>query len=112
MRSALRSAAAILAASALAVLAVGCGGDTADDASSGGAFPVSIPNVYGKAVVEKQPTRVVSIGYRNQDMLLALGVKPVAVQQWMPDYADAIGPWAESHVKGAKPKVTRAPRQS
>lgn len=105
MPSAVRSAAAILAAALLAVLAAGCGGDAGDDAAAGGRFPVSIPNVYGEAVVEKQPKRVVSIGYRTQDMLLALGVKPVAMQQWMPDYADALGPWAKSRVDGAMPKV-------
>lgn len=108
MRNALRSVRAgslVLTVLLAAGLLSGCGGDAGKDAAGAGPFPVSIPNVYGKAVIEKQPKRVVSIGYRNHDVLLALGIKPVAFQGWIPEYEDGLGPWSESKVKGAKPKV-------
>jgi len=87
-----------------AALLSGCG-DAAEPTGSGeGPFPVTLENVYGKTVVEKQPKRVASIGFHEQDILLALGVQPVAVQQWMPEYRDGFGPWAKPLVE-TEPKV-------
>lgn len=73
--------------------------------AAGGAFPVSIKNQYGTTVVETKPTRVVSIGYREHDILLALGVKPVGLQQWMAEYEQGVGPWASQLLGDARPKV-------
>jgi iron complex transport system substrate-binding protein len=59
-------------------------------------FPVTIEGRYGPVTVEKAPTRVVSVGYHEQDTLLALGVKPVAVREWFGNKPYALHPWAES----------------
>jgi len=60
--------------------------------SGSGAFPVTIENAFGQTVVEAAPSKVYSLGYTDHDALMALGVLPVAVTQWFPQYA--IGPWA------------------
>ncbi|MQA81333.1 MAG: ABC transporter substrate-binding protein [Streptosporangiales bacterium] len=93
---------------ALAFGLAGCGGEASTDGDGGtasGAFPVTIPNTYGETVVEKRPARVVSIGFHEHDILLALGVRPVAVQQWMAEYKNGIGPWATPLLGDAKPKM-------
>lgn len=92
----------VLLASAL----TGCGGDGGDTAASkSGAFPVSIPNAFGTTQVKKQPKRVVSIGYQEHDILLGLGVVPLGVKQFHPEFADGVGPWAEKRLGDSKPKV-------
>lgn len=42
-----------------------------------GAFPVTIEHAFGKTTIEKEPTRVATIGWSDQDMALSLGVVPV-----------------------------------
>ena len=59
------------------------------------AFPVSIEHAWGTTTVESEPTRVVALGYQDQDSILALGVKPVAVRYWFGPEDDQIWPWAE-----------------
>lgn len=100
VRSALLLVAALLGVSVLA----GCGDDTAAQSTGGGKFPVRIENVYGTTVVEQEPERVVAIGLHEQDILLALGVQPVAITQWIPEYKKGYGPWAEPLVE-KQPKV-------
>lgn len=98
----------LLLAASLVLGLAGCAGDTeaaGDGGTASGAFPVTIPNTYGETVVEKRPERVVSIGFHEHDILLALGVRPVAVQQWMAEYKTGIGPWALPLLGDAKPKV-------
>ena len=61
----------------------------ADDA----AFPIEIEHALGTTTIEAQPERVVSIGWANQDVALALGVAPVGVddQTWSMDGSDGLG---------------------
>jgi iron complex transport system substrate-binding protein len=68
------------------------------------AFPVTIEHQYGSTIIEEVPQRVVSIGYTEQDALLAVGVTPVAVRYWYGE-EDAILPWAEDFVEGDAPVV-------
>jgi ABC-type Fe3+-hydroxamate transport system substrate-binding protein len=81
------------AALALAVVVAACSSgddDTADDTagdagSSDGtadsaAFPVTIEHKYGETTIEAAPERVVSVGFADQDPLLALGIVPVAIR--------------------------------
>lgn len=59
------------------------------------AFPITIEHKFGSTTITELPERVVSIGFAEQDPLLALGIKPVAVRYWYGDTEDAIFPWAE-----------------
>lgn len=64
-----------------------CGGSDDDASSAGtttaasGAFPVMITDAFGSATIEKQPTRVAAIGFNEQDFVMALGIKPVAIRE-------------------------------
>lgn len=73
------------------------------------AFPVTIKHEYGETTIEKAPERVVAIGYTEQDFLLALGVKPIAVRYWYGDAPNAIFPWAVEAADGAAPEVLNMP---
>lgn len=78
------------------------GGAADGSASSGpageaGAFPVTIAHKYGETVIEQAPTRVVTVGLKEQDDLLALGLVPVGATKWLSQEDDQIvGPWARA----------------
>ena len=67
------------------------------------AFPVTIEHKYGSTTIEKAPERVVVVGLREQDALLALGVVPVATTEWYGEHPGAIFPWATDELGDAKP---------
>ena len=100
-----RLGAACLAAAAL--LAGGCG--ESEDGSAGtapraaaGAFPVTFEHKYGTTTLESEPERIVVVGLREQDALLALGVVPVATTEWVPA-PNGIHPWARDELGDAPP---------
>jgi iron complex transport system substrate-binding protein len=107
--------AAILLALVLGTLTSSACGD--DSQSSGGgaeseaaktepsAFPVTIEHKYGSTTIERAPKRVVVVGLREQDALLALGVVPVATTEWYAEKPGAIFEWARDELGDAKPPV-------
>ncbi|KAB1655373.1 ABC transporter substrate-binding protein [Pseudoclavibacter chungangensis] len=78
----------------------GCAGGATDSNGAeyeveDGAFPVTIDHAFGSTTIERAPVRVVSVGYNEQDALLALGVVPVGVTDWFGDDTPGrIYPWA------------------
>ncbi|UYM05271.1 ABC transporter substrate-binding protein [Solicola gregarius] len=66
-----------------------------------GAFPVEIEHKYGTTTVEEEPERVVVVGLKEQDDLLALGVVPVATTEWLDDTPGGLYPWAKERLVGA-----------
>ncbi|MFF4415522.1 ABC transporter substrate-binding protein [Streptosporangium sp. NPDC001559] len=76
-------------------------------ASSSDAFPVTIPSALGDAVITKRPERVVTWGWSSQDVVLALGVVPVAMpRNTYGGDADGVLPWDADKIKelgGATP---------
>jgi iron complex transport system substrate-binding protein len=93
---------------ALTVLAA-CGSSAAPStgaATSGnGAFPATVTHKYGTTTVPAAPQRVVSLGYTDQDAILALGVVPVAIREFTGNQPSATWPWAQSSLQGQKPQV-------
>lgn len=95
--------AALVTAAALVLTA--CGGTGSDDqpdaaasfpgGAEEGAFPVTIEHTFGETTIEQEPSRVVTVGLKEQDDLLALGVVPVATSTWLDETPGAIYPWAE-----------------
>ena len=71
------------------------------------AFPVTIDHKFGETEIPSRPARVVTVGYSEQDPVLALGVKPVAVRYWFGDYDHAVWPWAQDELGSAEPTVLR-----
>ena len=72
-------------------------------------FPVTIEHKFGSTSIEAEPQRVVTIGYSEQDPVLALGVMPVAVRDWFGDQPDAVWPWAQDELGDATPEVLKMP---
>ena len=67
-------------------------------------FPVTVTHKYGDTVVPAEPKRVVVVGFTEQDILLALGVAPVAATEWYGEQPYAVWPWATTR------SATRSPR--
>lgn len=71
-------------------------------------FPVTVDHAYGRTTVKADPQRIVVIGYNEQDILLALGIKPIATTQFVGDAPYAVYPWAQDRLGDAKPTVLEA----
>lgn len=65
----------------------------------------SIEHKYGTTEVPADPQRVVTVGYSDQDPVLALGVIPVAIRGWLDGEPSAIWPWAQDALDGDPPVV-------
>lgn len=70
-----------------------------------GTFPTTVEHQFGSTTIEAEPQRVVSVGLTEQDVLLQLGVIPVAVTEWYGEQPDATWPWAHDLLGGAEPEV-------
>src|SRR3712207_2267833 len=91
----------------LAVLALwgglaACGGSGDDGSapvvepsSASGGLPVSIENNSGTTEIPAAPQRVVTVGFNDQDFVLALGVTPVGERENLGEYDATTRPWAE-----------------
>lgn len=90
---------------AVLVLSAGltaCGG-SADDgpapaaeaSSAPGTFPVTIENRFGTTEIPAEPQRVVTVGFNDQDFVLALGVTPAGERKNLGDYDATTRPWAQ-----------------
>src|SRR5215207_8052308 len=79
------------------------GGDEQDEQAA--AFPVTIEHKYGASTIDAEPTRVVTVGFADQDALLALGVIPVGIRDWYGDQPNAVWPWATDELGDATPEV-------
>ncbi|MGV9849916.1 iron-siderophore ABC transporter substrate-binding protein [Streptomyces sp. NPDC003442] len=113
-----RRLAAALSAAALGVgLLAGCGSDSADEASddtpaaASGAFPVTVEHAFGSTKITKAPQRVVSLGYTDDQAMLALGVRPVGMVDQYPNPAgkkpdiNTQWPWVKDKWGDTRPEV-------
>jgi iron complex transport system substrate-binding protein len=95
----------------LVALIAGCGDDdegsereasgAAPAAAGEAAFPATVEHKYGTTTIERAPERVVVVGLREQDALLALGIVPVATTEWYGEHPGAIFPWATDELGDA-----------
>jgi iron complex transport system substrate-binding protein len=97
---------AVLALTA-AVLAglTACGGaeePVAAAEATDGAWPVTIEHRFGTTEIPAEPQRVVTVGFNDQDFVLALGVTPVGVRENLGDYDVDQRPWAQEQLDGAE----------
>ncbi len=81
------------------------GGTSAAAKAEPSAFPGTIEHKYGSTTIERPPKRVVVIGLREQDALLALGVVPVATTEWYGKKPGAIFEWARDELGDAERPV-------
>lgn len=104
----------------LGLVAAACGDDggASTDAAGQGAeqpasgaddaFPVTIEHAFGSTTIEEVPERVVTVGFTDHDILLALGVVPVGLRNWYGDHERGVWPWAEPLLGDATPELLPA----
>jgi iron complex transport system substrate-binding protein len=92
-------------AALLALTACGGSGSSSGPPAPEGTFSATVTHKYGQTVVEEAPERVVSLGFTDQDALLALGTVPVAIRGHASDGAPATGPWAAARLRGEQPQA-------
>lgn len=83
-------------------LEMGSGADMA-------AFPVTVEHKFGRTEIPTAPQRVVSLGYSEQDPILALGVIPVAVRDWFGGHPYGVWPWAQEALGEEQPTLMQMP---
>ncbi|RRQ25350.1 iron-siderophore ABC transporter substrate-binding protein [Rhodococcus sp. Eu-32] len=92
----------IAAGAAAVALVAGCSSDgssSSTNSDESGAFPVTITHHFGETTVDSEPSSIVTIGFNEQDFVLALGVKPVATRGNLSyDYRNR--PWAQEALGG------------
>lgn len=59
---------------------------------------VSISHKFGETEVPENPTRVVTVGWNDQDFVLALGVVPIVTRAWFDNYDNY--PWVQEATGG------------
>jgi iron complex transport system substrate-binding protein len=91
-------------------LLTACGGGTDPAAppagpAAAGAFPLTVEHSKGTTEITSAPQRVVTVGFSDQDPVLAMGVRPVGVTDWYGDHPYATWPWARDELGDARPVV-------
>ncbi|MFG2620772.1 iron-siderophore ABC transporter substrate-binding protein [Streptomyces sp. NPDC048507] len=109
-----------VSAAALGVgLLAGCGSgsedkgkdDAANSPAAAGAFPVTVEHAFGSTTVKSAPKRVVSVGYTDDQSILAFGIKPVGMVDQYPNPAgtspdiNTQWPWVKDKWGTTKPEV-------
>jgi iron complex transport system substrate-binding protein len=92
---------AVLAAGLLFAVTACASGEEAAPAASGSAaaaFPVTIEHKFGATTITKKPTRIVTVGWNDQDFVLALGEVPVSTREWFAEYPTY--PWVTDKLGG------------
>jgi len=93
-----------VAALATAFLAACGSGDEAVEATTTDSqFPVTIQHAFGETTITSAPERVVTVGFTDHDVLLALGVIPVGLRDWYGDYPLGVWPWAQVALGDERP---------
>ncbi|MER5770023.1 ABC transporter substrate-binding protein [Streptomyces sp. NPDC001985] len=87
----------------------GSTGDSGKDTGGSGAFPVTVEDKFGTVKIDKKPERVLSLGRTDHDVLLALGIVPVGVWQFIPTMKRGVGAWAEKPLDGKTPAFLKPP---
>ena len=80
---------------------------TSDSTPSSESKPAvtTITHTFGETLIEGTPQRVMTLGFSEQDPVLALGVKPIAVREWFGEFPYATWPWATDELGDGTPDV-------
>ncbi|MEV7414030.1 iron-siderophore ABC transporter substrate-binding protein [Streptomyces sp. NPDC089919] len=115
-----RLAATVSAAAIGVSLLAGCGTEKSDKdeketgavaPAASGVFPVTVEHAFGSTTVKSAPKRVVTVGYTDDQSVLAFGIKPVGMVDQYPNPAgkspdiNTQWPWVKDKWGSAKPTV-------
>ncbi|MCB0084410.1 MAG: ABC transporter substrate-binding protein, partial [Caldilineaceae bacterium] len=78
---------------------------TTSTAADPDAFPVTIDHQFGSTTIEAEPQRVISLGYGDEDAILALEIQPIAVRHWFGAPENGVWPWGQAALGDAKPQI-------
>ncbi|MFT4260388.1 ABC transporter substrate-binding protein [Microbacterium sp.] len=68
-------------------------------------FPVTVEHQFGETTIPAEPQRIVVVGVTEQDILLELGMPPIATTEWYGEQPYAVWPWATELLGDAEPVV-------
>lgn len=68
-------------------------------AATSAAFPVTVESAYGELTFDAAPERIVALTYQVADILVSLGVQPIAVAMSQQDIDDQ-APWLNGQLTG------------
>lgn len=108
-----RSLSALLLAGLVLLPVAACGSQVADEPAAApeaapaedGAYPVTIEHMFGETTLTEAPARVVTVGFTDQDAVLAFDVKPVGVREWYGEQPGATFPWAVDRFGDDLPEI-------
>ena len=84
---------------------LGCGGDSDEAALSPAQKPVRMTHKYGTTTIPAAPKRVVAAGFNDADYVLALGLKPVGVANFIGPFREQQRSWAKEQLAGSDPPL-------
>lgn len=94
-----RRRAAVAAAAVVAIgMLAGCGEAKQDAPVSNQAEPVTITHKFGETKVPANPSRVVTVGWTDQDFVLPFGIVPISTRSFFERYNDY--PWVKAATDG------------
>nr|AAC82551.1 FxuD [Mycolicibacterium smegmatis MC2 155] len=91
----LRAMAPIFAAAVAIGMVSACGSESEPAAESGA---TTISHKFGETTVPENPSRVVTVGWTDQDFVLPFGVVPVSAREFSENYHDL--PWVQEATGG------------
>ena len=78
-------------------------------ATADAGFPVVIDHKFGSTEITTEPERIVSLGYTDQDPILALGETPLAIRYFFGNEDAQIWPWAQDELGDSTPQILNMP---
>ncbi|WP_072687841.1 iron-siderophore ABC transporter substrate-binding protein [Rhodococcus marinonascens] len=95
------------AGGALLAFAAACSSSDGDETVVEAGGPL-VAHKYGETRVPVDPQRIVSVGYNDQDTILALGGTLVGTFDWYGDYPYGVWPWAQDLLGDSEPEIVGA----
>lgn len=87
----------------------GSGDRTTSASAEAGQFPVTVSGKFGDSTIESEPVRAVPLSPQDADILLSLGVTPIAfpvdAQNRAATGGSGIWPWQREALEGASPET-------
>lgn len=73
-------------------------------AKADGRFPVTIEHALGSTTIPAEPRRIVTLGWSGEDVVIALGEKPVGMTEYG-FFQSGMFPWNEERLSGFRPQL-------
>ncbi|WP_084215753.1 ABC transporter substrate-binding protein [Pseudonocardia spinosispora] len=88
----------------LGLLVAGCGSTVAEQRPGR-----TVTDKFGQVTIPTEPRTIASVGRTDHDALLALGIVPTSVYQFVPTMRRGVGVWAEPKLGAVNPALVTAP---